>query len=91
MKKEEIIELAKKHGYKDLPTVRLAYSGFNLHNFTQAVIVAATTIPPMSNVDAEYLEEDYGYRPSCCDKGVEKFCCPDGCIADFERANPKRK
>ena len=39
MTREDIIRMAREAGWKDLPTVRLAFAGFNLEHF--AAIVAA--------------------------------------------------
>jgi len=38
---KSIIELAKQAGYQHLPTVRLAYSGFDLKRFADLVRAAA--------------------------------------------------
>ena len=39
MTREDIIAMAREAGWKDLPTVRLAFAGFNLERF--AALVAA--------------------------------------------------
>ena len=38
---KSIIELAKQAGYQHLPTVRLAYSGFDLKRFADLIRAAA--------------------------------------------------
>ena len=38
MTKDEALKLALESGYKDLPTVRLAYQGFDIQHFTNLVI-----------------------------------------------------
>ncbi len=37
---KEALKLALEAGYKDLPTVRLAYQGFDIQHFTNLVIAA---------------------------------------------------
>jgi hypothetical protein len=37
MTKDEIIRLAREAGYEDLPTVRLAYQGFDIQRFANLV------------------------------------------------------
>ena len=41
MTTDDIIKLAKQAGYQHLPTVRLAYSGFDLERFAHLVRAAA--------------------------------------------------
>jgi hypothetical protein len=43
MTQDEIIEMAKQAGYKDLPTVRLAYQGFDKEKFAKLVAEAAAS------------------------------------------------
>ena len=40
MTKDEALKQALEAGYKDLPTVRLAYQGFDIQHFTNLVIAA---------------------------------------------------
>lgn len=37
MTREEIIRMAREAGWKDLPTVRLAFAGFDLERFSELV------------------------------------------------------
>jgi hypothetical protein len=40
MTKDDIIRMAREAGWKDLPTVRLAFAGFDLHRFANLVAAA---------------------------------------------------
>ncbi len=40
MTKDDIIKLAREAGYEDLPTVRLAYQGFDIERFANLVAAA---------------------------------------------------
>jgi hypothetical protein len=54
MKHEDIIKLAREAGYEDLPTVRLAYQGFDIERF--ANLVAAAEREACAKVCDEHLE-----------------------------------
>jgi hypothetical protein len=40
MTKDDIIRMAREAGYEDLPTVRLAYQGFDIERFANLVAAA---------------------------------------------------
>lgn len=40
MTRDDIIRMAREAGWKDLPTVRLAFAGFNLERFAVSVAAA---------------------------------------------------
>ncbi len=40
MTKDDIIRMAQEAGYEDLPTVRLAYQGFDIKRFANLVTAA---------------------------------------------------
>jgi len=44
MTKDDIIKLAKEAGYEDLPTVRLAYQGFDIERFANLVAAHKTEV-----------------------------------------------
>jgi hypothetical protein len=54
---KSIIELAKQAGYQHQPTVRLAYSGFDLERF--AALVRAEVLEEAAGV----CEEMFSYGP----------------------------
>ena len=44
MTKDDIIKLAKEAGYEDLPTVRVAYQGFDIERFANLVAAHKTEV-----------------------------------------------
>jgi hypothetical protein len=52
---QELMDMAEQAGYKDLPTVRLAYQGFDKEKF--AALVAAAEREACAKVCESYLSD----------------------------------
>ena len=64
MNREDVIRVAREAGWKDLPTVRLAFAGFNLERF--ASLVAAYVR------ETEFKPDWNNYRQGVADGAAEE-------------------
>ena len=81
---EERLEIATKNGYRDLPTVRLAYEGFNLNSYTTDI--EAEVEKRVREECAEVCMEIYGgiaTDSNGCNQRTARHCAEairNGCV-----------
>jgi len=60
---ERITQLAEQAGYKDLPTVRLAFHGFDKEKFAQLIVRECANIAMREDHDpAECIKKHFGVK-----------------------------
>ena len=64
---ERIKELAEQAGYKDLPTVRLAFQGFDKEKFAELIVKECMQVADLSNVTGksiigQRIKEHFGVK-----------------------------
>ena len=75
MTKEEALKLAVDAGYKDLPTVRLAYQGFDIQHFTNLVIAAERHRVLAEEREAVAQPEERNFCPRCGKRTADIHTC----------------
>jgi hypothetical protein len=65
MTRKDIIRMAREAGWKDLPTVRLAFAGFYLERFFNAAYEAGAAAEREACAKMADHEAD-GEDPNCC-------------------------
>ena len=64
---ERIKLLAEQAGYKDLPTVRLAFQGFDKEKFAELIVKECSKVADLSNVTGksiigQRIKEHFGVK-----------------------------
>jgi len=76
MSKDDVIRMAREAGWKDLPTVRLAFAGFDLERFAALVAAAAKEEMLMAGND-QWLEEARKAEREACAKVCDAHTVDD--------------
>lgn len=83
MNREDIIAMAREDGWENVPTVRLAFAGFDIHRFAALVVAAERNSWPAEmeamerqvNILTDALAQAKAEEREACAKVAEETVC----------------